>query len=59
MRKDLAALLISPERARAPVPVKAVTFFQTELDEPKRNAVAAGLGTSDFLVVHADQRSFE
>lgn len=52
LRKDLGALLISPERARPPEPTETVTFFHPELDDPKKAAVAAGLGTPDFLVVH-------
>lgn len=52
LRADLGELLIAPESARPPSPVRGLSYVQPDLDEPKRIAVEAALGTEDFLVVH-------
>jgi len=44
-------LLISPEQSRAPVETPQFDFVQPELDQAKRDAVRAALGTEDFLLV--------
>lgn len=51
LRTDLGSLLLHPEKARMPAPVESVEFIQEDLDEPKRRAVEAALGSDDFLVV--------
>jgi serine/threonine protein kinase len=51
MRPDLRRLIVHPEQAQAPHPRDLVEFVQDRLDDPKREAVLAALGTDDFLVV--------
>ena len=53
LRSDLGELLAKPERARPPSPVLEadVEFVQTGLDDAKREAVLAALGTHDILTV--------
>jgi broad-specificity NMP kinase len=50
-RPELAALLIHPERARRPADPGTLEFVTNDLDEPKRKAVAAGLGSPDLITV--------
>jgi hypothetical protein len=53
LRNDLGDLVSKPERARppAPIPEADVEFVQTGLDEAKKEAVRAALGTADILAV--------
>lgn len=53
LRSDLGELLSKPERARPPIAVAEsdVEFVQTRLDEAKKEAVLAALGTEDILAV--------
>lgn len=48
-RPDVSDLLVSPSKARPPVPTDV--SFCLELDDAKREAVRAALGTRDFLLV--------
>jgi len=50
LRPELRGLLLDPTSARPPQPVDGITW-RGDLDEPKRRAVAAALGTDDLLVV--------
>jgi hypothetical protein len=50
VRPDLGEVLVDPRRARPPSPV-AINRFAHELDEPKKRAVQAALGSEDLLVV--------
>jgi hypothetical protein len=51
LRSDLGDLLMEPEKARKPAPVEEVEFRNPDLDEPKRRAVQAALGSRDILLV--------
>jgi len=51
VRGDLRQLLVHPESVRPPRHVEAVQFFQPDLDDAKRLAVARALGTEDVLLV--------
>jgi hypothetical protein len=50
-RPDLGPLLLHPEKARIPKLGEEVCFFQSQLDEDKKEAVRAALATEHFLVV--------
>jgi hypothetical protein len=50
-RADLRHLLVGIQAIRAPASVSGLNFFQTDLDDDKRKAVCAALGTHDFLTV--------
>ncbi|MGA9314058.1 MAG: AAA domain-containing protein [Solirubrobacteraceae bacterium] len=50
LRPDLRALLMDPSSARVPEPVRNLRW-RSELDEPKRTAVSAALGSHDLLLV--------
>lgn len=50
-RRDLLDLLMEPAQVRAPEPWEPPSFSRSDLDEPKRQAVAAALGTRDLLLV--------
>ncbi len=52
LRSDLGRFLTRPDAAHAPAPASIPDFFIKNLDEDKRQAVAAALGCDDFLVVH-------
>ena len=51
LRTDLRSFLVRPQSGGAPVPIKELTFVQTDLDDRKKDAVRAALGTSEFLLV--------
>jgi hypothetical protein len=51
VRGDLAAKLLHPETARKPDPVSVGEFFDPNLDDVKKQAIRAALGTEDFLLV--------
>lgn len=51
VRSDLGTLLSRPEQIRAPEPASVTSYFQPELDEPKRRAVETALGSPDFTLV--------
>jgi hypothetical protein len=51
LRPDLRELLLDPSAARVPKPANGLRWRQRELDEPKRQAVAAALDTEDLLLV--------
>lgn len=50
LRPDLRALLMEPSSVRVPNPVTGISW-RSDLDEPKRRAVSAALGSEDLLVV--------
>lgn len=50
-RSDLGDLLVRPASAAKPVPKEVAKFAQDDLDEPKREAVRAALGSPDFILV--------
>lgn len=50
LRPDLRALLMDPSSVRVPDPVGDLDW-RSELDEPKRDAVSAALGSRDLLLV--------
>lgn len=50
-RPALRELLTTPSTAREPEPVGIETFTNQDLDEPKKDAVAAALGAEDLLLV--------
>ncbi|MBK5969700.1 hypothetical protein CCR91_13215, partial [Thiorhodovibrio winogradskyi] len=49
-RADLKALLLEPEKQSAPK-LAEVKFFQSDLDDSKRDAVKVAVGADDVLVV--------
>ena len=51
-RPDLKELLFDPSLAREPNHQKCDTFFQKNLDNSKKEAISAALGTDDFLVIN-------
>jgi superfamily I DNA and/or RNA helicase len=51
IRSDLGDLLVFPDRCSIPDLDVPMSPFQKQIDEPKLAAVAAALGTKDFLVV--------
>lgn len=51
LRPELRELLLDPSYARKPEPVQPARWHQHRLDHPKRNAVAAALGTDDLLLI--------
>ena len=51
-RADLKSLLFDPSSARIPNHQKSENYFQKNLDESKKNAISAALGTEDFLVIN-------
>jgi KaiC/GvpD/RAD55 family RecA-like ATPase len=51
LRPELRDLLLDPSLARKPEPVQPARWHQRRLDDPKRNAVAAALGTDDILLI--------
>lgn len=51
VRGDLRLLLVHPEKSRSPQQIEAIEFFQPDLDDAKRIAVAKALGTEDILLV--------
>jgi serine/threonine protein kinase len=51
IRSDLGRLCVHPEKSRVPGAVSTFTPIQPQIDVPKTSAVAAALGTEDFLVV--------
>ncbi|MBJ8347612.1 serine/threonine-protein kinase [Antrihabitans sp. YC2-6] len=50
-RPDLRTFVSDPSSVRIPVLKYPKEWVRSDLDESKRNAVAAALGTSDFLVI--------
>lgn len=50
-RGDLRNLLVGAQEVRVPSKAGALDFIQTDLDDDKKSAVTAALGTHDFLVV--------
>lgn len=50
-RPAMLDLLVLPESARTPRAVQGVSFVREDLDETKRAAVCAALGSEDMLVV--------
>ena len=50
-RADLRNLLVGVQEIRVPTKINNLGFFQKDLDEDKKQAVSAALGTHDFLVV--------
>jgi hypothetical protein len=51
IRSDLGDLLVFPEHCATPESERPTSLFQKRIDEPKLDAVAAALGTKDFLIV--------
>jgi superfamily I DNA and/or RNA helicase len=50
-RADLRRLLVGVQELRVPTQIDRLDFFQSDLDDDKKKAVAVALGTHDFLVV--------
>ena len=51
VRQDLGTLLLNPALARPPAPILDMTFRTPSLDDDKRRAIQAALGTTDMLTV--------
>lgn len=51
VRPDVGRLIVHPENARIPHCELETQFFHSDLDEDKKEAIRAALGTQDFLVV--------
>lgn len=51
LRPELRDLLLEPAHAKEPSPVEPVRWRQANIDDPKRLAIAAALGTEDLLLV--------
>jgi len=51
VRSDLGVLLVHPERARHPEDIQVSEFFQSNLDDSKKQALAKALGAPDIIVV--------
>jgi hypothetical protein len=51
LRPDLGRLLLAPSRCGLPVPVKNIEFIQPGLDDAKKEAIQAALGTPDMMAV--------
>lgn len=52
LRDDLRRFLLHPDEVSIPAPVQPGSWFQSFLDETKRRAVSAALGTHDMFAVH-------
>jgi hypothetical protein len=50
-RPSLLQLLVDPSGTRAPKPVAKLEFARADLDDAKRDAVAAAVGSEDLVVV--------
>ncbi|NKM42077.1 protein kinase [Rhizobium laguerreae] len=50
-RASLAEVLVAPETAQAPEPLTVEAFFQTDLDDDKRQAVQTALGADEILLL--------
>ncbi|WP_143663157.1 AAA domain-containing protein [Streptomyces bobili] len=50
-RPDLRDILLDPRKSTTPQPVEIGHYAQANLDEAKKEAVAASLGARDFLLV--------
>lgn len=51
LRPDLGLLLVHPELARHPEPAQGIKLLQPELDDSKKRALEAALGSQDILLV--------
>ncbi len=51
VRPELRQFLLGKSSPQRPIPPADISFFQADLDDDKKDAVRAALGTSDLLVV--------
>lgn len=51
VRPDLRTLIADPSTVRPPTPANIQAWYRTDLDAGKREAVAAAVGSPDFLLV--------
>ncbi len=51
VRSELRDLIVHPKRSLPPSAIDDIEFFNSEIDDAKKLAVKAAVGTADFLIV--------